>query len=163
MVCKRYVDEKRITELENLVKITRDVYGIDRTMMFSHLLSGYISTDDATRAAGLWTQMQEEDVKPTDDFMRRLGTFLQEKNVPVPFVLPDPESAAPTQIATEATRPTVTSVSKASVNRPSKTTQVPNATSVPKATQVPSSSEKTQFLSAIKEGNLDAALDHKKK
>lgn len=144
------------------MKITRDVYGIDRAMMFSHLLSGLISTGDATRASALWTQMQEEDVKPTDDFLRTLGNFLQEKNHPVPFAIPDVETAAPTQTVKNTSRSTVTPVPKASENRPTRTNQV--SSNAPKSIPlVSATSEKLQLLSAIKDGNVENALESKKK
>ncbi len=38
MACKRYVAENRVSELENLVKITRDLFDVDRHMLYDHLL-----------------------------------------------------------------------------------------------------------------------------
>ena len=89
MACRRYVEDNRITELENLIKITKDVYGIDRSMMFQHMLLACIKTNDVSRAIGLWTQMQEESVQTNPEFLEKLGKFLKEKNEPVPFTIPD--------------------------------------------------------------------------
>ena len=41
MRCKKLLEEKRITELEHLVSITKDVFDIDRNMMFWYLLKAY--------------------------------------------------------------------------------------------------------------------------
>lgn len=86
--CKRYVETKRLTELENLLAITKDVYDIDRHMMYDHLLTGYIQADDVPKSMNLWTQMQEENVLPKTEFLRKLARFLKEKGQPVPFAVP---------------------------------------------------------------------------
>ncbi len=81
--------KKRIDELENVVKITKDLFNIDRNMLYDHLLSACIQADKPTRAIGVWTLMQEEgDVVPRDDFLRRLADFLTAKNTSIPFTVP---------------------------------------------------------------------------
>lgn len=90
--CKRYAEDKRITELDNLIKITKDVFGVDRAMMYDCLLDACINVDDAERAVGVWTQMQEENVEPRDEFLWKLGKFLESKNRTVPFAIPDEET-----------------------------------------------------------------------
>ena len=150
MVCKRYIDEKRVTELENLVKITKDVYGIDRNMMYTFLLSACIRTDDVARASGLWTQMQEEDVQANEEFLRQLGKFLQNKNQPVPFAIPD------------ATEELVLPKPKAKVSPLSSGTDIRNLNNVVKAQVSETISPlKTKFLAALKNGNVDSALEIK--
>lgn len=147
MVCKRYVDEKRITELENLVKITKDVYGIDRNMMYNFLLSACIRTDDVTRAAGLWTQMQEEDLQPNEEFLRQLGKFLQNKNQPVPFAIPN--AAEELTLSKPTAKPLP-------ISRPA--VSLDNAVSAQKSVSETMSPEKAKFLTALKDGNVDTAL-----
>ena len=73
------------------MKITRDAFGVDRKMMFNCLLSAYIKTEDADRAGALWTMMQEEEVTPSDNFLRKLGKLLTDKGRNVPFSIPDGE------------------------------------------------------------------------
>ena len=70
------------------MSITKDVYDIDRHMMYDHLLTGYIQADDVPKSVNLWTQMQEENVLPKTEFLRKLARFLKEKGQPVPFAVP---------------------------------------------------------------------------
>lgn len=59
-------------------------------MLYDHLLSACIQADKPLRAVGVWTLMQEEgNLVPRDDFLRRLGDFLNSKNMSVPFALPE--------------------------------------------------------------------------
>lgn len=76
--------------LEGLKDATRDLNHIDRSDIYYQLLLSYIKQDDADKSLGLWTQMQEEDLPPTDQFLLKLGSFLQEKGMPVPFAMPQP-------------------------------------------------------------------------
>lgn len=88
-VCAYYARKKRIDELENVVKITKDLFNVDRNMLYDHLLSACIQADKPTRAIAVWTLMQEEGgVVPRDAFLRRLGQFLTAKNMSVPFTIP---------------------------------------------------------------------------
>jgi len=57
-------------------------------MMYDHLLTGYIQADDVPKSVNLWTQMQEENVLPKTEFLRKLARFLKEKSQPVPFAVP---------------------------------------------------------------------------
>lgn len=149
-VCKRYVDEKRITELENLIKITKDVYGVDRNMMYTYLLSACINTKDVARAAGLWTQMQEEDFQPNPEFLQKLGRFLEEQNEPVPFTIPE--------VLENETVPNASNSIASSLNGKKN----PVASKPKKDISESKSSKKGEFLTAIKNGDINAALELKK-
>lgn len=46
------------------------------------------SSDEVDKAMGLWTQMQEEDVQPSDRFLIRLANLLKKHKRPVPFSVP---------------------------------------------------------------------------
>lgn len=153
------MEEKRITELENLIKITKDVYGIDRSMMYSYLLTAYIREDDVTRATSLWTQMQEEDVKPTDEFLHQLGKFLEEKNEPVPFVIP-----AVQKVSTSSNNPPTPKATESSATSTPSNTTAPKLSSSANKKEAPetNSPEKVKFIAAIKSGDLDGALESKK-
>lgn len=76
--------------LEGLKDATRDLNHIDRSDIYYQLLLSYIKQDDVDKSLGLWTQMQEEDLPASDQFLLKLGSFLQEKGMPVPFVMPQP-------------------------------------------------------------------------
>lgn len=140
MACRRYVEDNRITELENLIKITKDVYGVDRLMMFQHMLSACIKTNDVARATALWTQMQEEDVQANPEFLENLGKFLKEKNEPVPFAIPD----LPKEV-------TASSTSKSAVS-----------TVVGRKSVIEPHPLMTEFATALKNGDINAAVELKK-
>ncbi|XP_060530325.1 leucine-rich PPR motif-containing protein, mitochondrial [Cylas formicarius] len=92
--CERYQSEGMIKPLEDLRDATRDLNHIDRSDIYYQLLLSYIKQDDPEKCLGLWTQMQEEDIPPSEDFLLKLSNFLNEKNLDVPFVVPNKTSAA---------------------------------------------------------------------
>lgn len=87
--CERYTNEGMVNHLESLVEATRDLNHIDRSDIYYHLLLSYCKSDDVDKAIGLWTQMQDEDVQPSEQFLTKLGQLLQKHNKPVPFALPN--------------------------------------------------------------------------
>lgn len=48
-----------------------------------------VEAKDFEKASALWTQMQEEDIPPTDAFLVRLAGLLKDNNIPVPFAVPE--------------------------------------------------------------------------
>lgn len=90
--CERYCQEGMVKQLEDLKEATKDLNHIDRSDIYYQLLKSYIKQEDINKALGLWTQMQEEDLLPTDQFLVTLGRFLQERNIEVPFVVPQAPS-----------------------------------------------------------------------
>ncbi|XP_045595399.2 leucine-rich PPR motif-containing protein, mitochondrial [Procambarus clarkii] len=92
--CKRYLENNRIEELEHLVNSTRDVFDLDRHMMYMHLLTAYRQQNDCEKALGLWTSMQEENIQPTETFLIKLGEFLKNNGREVPFIIPELKSEA---------------------------------------------------------------------
>lgn len=89
-VCERYRQEGMVRQLEDLKEATKDLSHIDRSDIYYQLLMSYIKQEDIDKALGLWTQLQEEDVLPTDQFLFTLGNFLKERNISVPFITPQP-------------------------------------------------------------------------
>lgn len=75
----RFQQEGLVKPLEGLKDATKDLNHIDRGDIYYQLLLSYIKQDDPEKSLGLWTQMQEEDLAPTDQFLFTLGSFLQEK------------------------------------------------------------------------------------
>lgn len=95
--CERYRQEGMVKQLEDLKEATKDLSHIDRSDIYYQLLMSYIKQEDIDKALGLWTQLQEEDLLPTEQFLTALGSFLKERNIPVPFVIPNevvPENKA---------------------------------------------------------------------
>lgn len=73
---------------KGLKDATKDMTHINRSDIYYQLLLSYINHEDIDKSLGLWTQMQEEDLAPTDQFLYTLGNFLKERDFTVPFVIP---------------------------------------------------------------------------
>lgn len=99
--CERYRQEGMIKQLEGLKEATKDLNHIDRSDIYYQLLMSYIKQEDIDKALGLWTQLQEEDVVPTEQFLITLGNFLKERNISVPFVIPKPTAVQETNVVPE--------------------------------------------------------------
>lgn len=87
--CERYRQEGMVLPLEGLMEATKDLNHIDRGEIYYSLLLSYIKDVQPDKAMGLWTKMQEEDIPPTDQFMKKLGEFLISQNMEVPFTMPE--------------------------------------------------------------------------
>ncbi|KAK9507866.1 hypothetical protein O3M35_007637 [Rhynocoris fuscipes] len=87
--CEKYTNEGKIAHLENLVEATKDLSYIDRADIYYHLLLSYSNANEVDKAMSLWTQMQDEDVQPSDHFLYTLGVLLKKHNKPVPFAIPE--------------------------------------------------------------------------
>ncbi|XP_044750099.1 leucine-rich PPR motif-containing protein, mitochondrial [Coccinella septempunctata] len=87
--CERYRQEGMVKPLEHLKDATKDLNHIDRSEIYYQLLLSYIKEDDTDKAMGLWTQMQEENLPPSDQFLITLSKHLQEKGMEVPFIVPE--------------------------------------------------------------------------
>ncbi|EFA01919.1 leucine-rich PPR motif-containing protein, mitochondrial [Tribolium castaneum] len=94
--CERYRQEGQVKPLESLKDATKDLDHINRSDIYYQLLLSYIKQEEVEKALGLWTQMQEEDLLPSDEFLQSLGKFLQDKGVSVPFQIP--QSVTPPQV-----------------------------------------------------------------
>ncbi|XP_076067194.1 bicoid stability factor [Oratosquilla oratoria] len=95
--CERYAAEEKVVEMENLISVTRDLFDVDRQMMFNQLLQVYKKKNNFDKALGIWTSMQEENIEPSEAFLYDLGTFLKSNGKPVPFVMPEVKTQEPTK------------------------------------------------------------------
>lgn len=117
-----------------------------------HFVTG--KSGDTDKALGLWTQAQEEDVQPSDEFLRTLGKFLRAQGREVPFSIPEAASVTvkakqePEQRQQRQTKP-ATQV-KSPVSKISKT---------PATEQV--SVELQSLRQALKNKDVDKALEVK--
>ncbi|XP_035911020.1 leucine-rich PPR motif-containing protein, mitochondrial isoform X2 [Anopheles stephensi] len=149
--CERYQQEGKTSSLEGLMEATKDLSHIDRSEIYHKLLQSYIGEKDAVKSLGLWTRMQEENVTPSDAFLRDLGDFLKSNGYEVPFAIPVPE-------ATEEKQPkTKTKAGKAV------TSSVPDAkqsaTKPATAKRVQVSGPMRDLKQAIKANNPDSILE----
>lgn len=89
--CERYRKEGLLENLEGVREATKDLSYINRNDIYYQLLLTYISKEDCEKALGLWTEMQDEDLQPSDQFLLKLNSFLKDNNREVPFVVPQIE------------------------------------------------------------------------
>uniref|UniRef100_A0A1B6EW94 PROP1-like PPR domain-containing protein n=1 Tax=Cuerna arida TaxID=1464854 RepID=A0A1B6EW94_9HEMI len=117
--CERYKNEGLSAPLEGLVEATKDLPHIDRSEIYYNLLETYCQGDNVEKALGLWTQMQDEDVHVTDEFLIKLGSFLQSKGLQVPFEIPKsiPKSTPKSDATKKEDKPSDTEVRKQSQNQ----------------------------------------------
>lgn len=87
--CNRYGSMGSIRRLDNLSMATKSAKGVKREPIFYNLLKLYIRADLPNKALDLWAQFQEHGEAPSDDFLFTLGTYLNCKNMDVPFQIPD--------------------------------------------------------------------------
>ncbi|XP_017021796.1 leucine-rich PPR motif-containing protein, mitochondrial [Drosophila kikkawai] len=92
--CDRYKNEGLLQPLEGLIEATRDLGHIDRNKIYYTLLLSYDKANEAEKALGLWTKMQEEAVTPNDAFLLKLADILKKNNLEVPFVVPETQKEA---------------------------------------------------------------------
>lgn len=162
--CDRYKNEGLLQPLEGLIEATKDLGHIDRNKIYYTLLLSYDKADEAEKALGLWTKMQEENVTPNDAFLLKLAEILSKKNIDVPFVVPETQNeqakakkskakdATTTEAATETARVAEQPKEKAAKKEPAKT-----ETAKPPKT----ASHLSGFRKAIQANDPDAAISHK--
>lgn len=136
VACERYQQEGKVQSLEGLAEATKDLNHIDRSDIYFNLLLSYRNNNQPEKALGLWTKMQEEDISPTDQFLTTLGTFLQDNNLEVPFVLPNVVPA-----------------------KTKKATKIPKS---PVVETAPKSETLSAFKKATRSNDIDQAIEAKK-
>ncbi|ODN04280.1 Leucine-rich PPR motif-containing protein, mitochondrial [Orchesella cincta] len=104
MFCQRYCQEGRISELENLIQVTKDLVEVDRNTMYFYLVQAYCKQGDADKALSVWTSMQEENLQPSVELLIYLADFLRKNDRPVPFVVPD-DSELPSSSTSSTSTP----------------------------------------------------------
>lgn len=100
--CDRYKNEGLLQPLEGLIEATKDLGHIDRNKIYYTLLLSYDKANEAEKALGLWTKMQEEAVTPNDAFLLKLADILKKNNLEVPFVVPETQREAANPKKTKA-------------------------------------------------------------
>lgn len=88
-VCSRFLQLGNDTAIECLINASRGMTKINRSILFDYYLDCHLKNDDPAKALNTWTQMQEEDVTPSDQFLFKLSIYLKGKGLPVPFSVKD--------------------------------------------------------------------------
>ncbi|XP_050036569.1 leucine-rich PPR motif-containing protein, mitochondrial [Dermacentor andersoni] len=93
-ICENFLRRGMVTQLEQLVTITRSVFDVNRDSLYQSLFRAYDAAGDADRALEAWAQMQEENEQPSERTLRLLAALLQRLGRPVPFTVPTVEAGA---------------------------------------------------------------------
>lgn len=166
--CDRYKNEGMLQPLEGLIEATKDLGHIDRNKIYYTLLLSYDKANEAEKALGLWTKMQEEAVTPTDPFLLRLNELLKRNNINVPFVVPEQQQSSSKARKTKAAKSEQQQQQQAKTNQ--KVVEVAKAeqkvpvqpkVEVPKAPKVVS--PVSAFRRAIQANDPDAAIEQKER
>ncbi|MPC72392.1 hypothetical protein E2C01_066697 [Portunus trituberculatus] len=104
-----------------------------------------VQKNDPDKALGVWTNMQEENHQPSDNFLIELGQFLLASGRQVPFAIPKKEAAPMSTTPKGEVTPTSEATSKKVTAHQSESTSV------------------EQFKQALKRKDWTAALDLKKR
>ncbi|BFF96291.1 leucine-rich PPR motif-containing protein mitochondrial [Drosophila madeirensis] len=153
--CDRYRNEGLLQPLEGLIEATKDLGHIDRNKIYYTLLLSYDKADEAEKALGLWTKMQEEMLTPTDAFLLKLAEILRRKNIDVPFVVPE------TQQQTRRNRAAKTDTPKEESTVKKEQPAVKKEQPAKAETTARPLSHKAGFRKALLANDPDAAISHK--
>ncbi|XP_022232197.2 LOW QUALITY PROTEIN: leucine-rich PPR motif-containing protein, mitochondrial [Drosophila obscura] len=153
--CDRYRNEGLLQPLEGLVEATKDLGHIDRNKIYYTLLLSYDKADEAEKALGLWTKMQEETLLPTDAFLLKLAEILRRKNIDVPFVVPETQQQSRRSRAAQKQEQTQTETPK---EQSSGKREQPAAKQETTPRPI---SHKSGFRKALLANDTDAAISHK--
>ncbi|XP_017067892.2 leucine-rich PPR motif-containing protein, mitochondrial [Drosophila eugracilis] len=159
--CDRYKNEGLLQPLEGLIEATKDLGHIDRNKIYYTLLLSYDKADEAEKALGLWTKMQEESVTPNDAFLLKLADMLKRKNIDVPFVVPETQKEVRTK-KNKTKEQTKTEVSTETAKIPDQPKEKSPKKDQSKTAPPPKPvSHLSGFRKAILANDPDAAISHK--
>ncbi|XP_071962167.1 leucine-rich PPR motif-containing protein, mitochondrial-like [Antedon mediterranea] len=85
---EKCVAERMQEQMEKLVEITKDLYNCNRDNLYFCLLQLYAKNGDPDKCFQIWTDMQEEEVIPSDRTLRYLANVLKSHGRPVPYEVP---------------------------------------------------------------------------
>ncbi|XP_001356649.3 leucine-rich PPR motif-containing protein, mitochondrial [Drosophila pseudoobscura] len=157
--CDRYRNEGLLQPLEGLIEATKDLGHIDRNKIYYTLLLSYDKADEAEKALGLWTKMQEESLTPTDAFLLKLAEILRRKNIDVPFVVPETQQQSRRNRAPKNPEQTKTDTPKE--ESAVKKEPTPKKEPAKQEATVRPVSHKSGFRKALLANDPDAAISHK--
>lgn len=160
--CDRYKNEGLLQPLEGLIEATKDLGHIDRNKIYYTLLLSYDKADEAEKALGLWTKMQEEAVTPNDAFLLKLAELLRRKNIDVPFVVPETQRESRTKKAKAKEQAKSEPAKAETVKDKDAPKEKPQKKAEPAPAPTPKLISHTSlFRKAILANDPDAAIAHK--
>eukprot|EP00090_Calanus_glacialis_P034548 TRINITY_DN5817_c0_g1_i1.p1 TRINITY_DN5817_c0_g1~~TRINITY_DN5817_c0_g1_i1.p1 ORF type:complete len:1542 (-),score=471.24 TRINITY_DN5817_c0_g1_i1:80-4384(-) len=85
-MCSQFVESGNLQGLEDLVSLSKGIFGCDRDMLYQQLVSAY--KDDADKVEDIWLQVQEEGHAPSDRLKLDIAKALKAGGKSVPFAEP---------------------------------------------------------------------------
>jgi len=85
-ICDKLANNSDKEGVEDLVMLSRNVFGCDRDYLFSRLVDVHRNNPD--KILEIWINIQEEGHAPTDTLKRKIASILQENNREIPFEIP---------------------------------------------------------------------------
>ncbi|KAJ2948053.1 hypothetical protein O0L34_g9850 [Tuta absoluta] len=82
--CVRFADAKKLHALENIAECAKDLKLIDVADIYDLMLEVYQREDNVQKAFDLLTKMQEQDVTPSQKFIKTVASMARNNNRPVP-------------------------------------------------------------------------------
>ncbi|XP_050423237.1 leucine-rich PPR motif-containing protein, mitochondrial-like [Adelges cooleyi] len=91
VACAKYGADNSEELLNRLLEVTKDIHQFNRSKIYNELLELHSKNNKVEEAMSLWTQMQEEDIQPSDTFMWSLSELLKKNGCEVPFAVNKPK------------------------------------------------------------------------
>ncbi|KAI5645009.1 leucine-rich PPR motif-containing protein, mitochondrial [Phthorimaea operculella] len=82
--CERFADAKKLHALKNIAECAKDLKHIDVADIYDLMLEVYQRDDEVKKAFDLLIEMQEQDVTPSQKFIKTVASMAQNNKVPVP-------------------------------------------------------------------------------
>ncbi|GAB1609607.1 leucine-rich PPR motif-containing protein, mitochondrial-like [Argonauta hians] len=86
--CENLVSKDKVTELEQIVELTKNLFGVDRDEMLFQLIRGYVKIEDFKKAKNVLTFYEEEGISPSGRTLRYLAKVLENNGDEISFTVP---------------------------------------------------------------------------
>merc|ERR550539_2073257 len=83
----KFIDDKRLDCLEDLIKLSRNIFGCDRDLMYTKWVQAV--SKNAQTVNEIWIEIQEEGHAPSVKLKTEIAKALRNGNLPIPFVTTD--------------------------------------------------------------------------
>ncbi|CAH0727544.1 unnamed protein product, partial [Brenthis ino] len=82
--CERFADEKKVDALETIVECGRDIRHIDVEAICNMILDVFQRDDKCQEALSLWYKMQENEITPSQKFVKNICSLCKANNKQIP-------------------------------------------------------------------------------
>ncbi|XP_045459667.1 leucine-rich PPR motif-containing protein, mitochondrial-like [Melitaea cinxia] len=82
--CERFADDKKVEALETIAECAKDLRHVPIEEIYNMILDVYQRDDKCQEALSLWYKMQENEIMPSQKFVRNLCSLCKANNKQVP-------------------------------------------------------------------------------